>query len=99
MEAESSKVTKRRLSPETLKLIPQRRIARVAGNRQLAFELAQQGRQAIKEDLIERQAAVMAEAVEVEKSINKAQRIQNSNMCQRSKTEDTGLYAKQWRIR
>ncbi|KAE9414302.1 hypothetical protein Angca_008528, partial [Angiostrongylus cantonensis] len=54
MEAESSKVTKRRLSPETLELIRQRRIARAAGNRELTSELAKQCRQALKEDLKER---------------------------------------------
>uniref|UniRef100_A0A158P944 Endo/exonuclease/phosphatase domain-containing protein n=1 Tax=Angiostrongylus cantonensis TaxID=6313 RepID=A0A158P944_ANGCA len=56
MKAESSKVTKRRLSPETLELIRQRGIARAAGNRELTSELAKQCRQAMKEDLEERRA-------------------------------------------
>ncbi|VDM59618.1 unnamed protein product [Angiostrongylus costaricensis] len=72
MKVESSKVTKRRLSPETLELICQRGIARAAGNRALTSELAKQCRQAIKEDLKERRAAVMVEAAEAGKSIRKA---------------------------
>uniref|UniRef100_A0A0K0DQT5 Uncharacterized protein n=1 Tax=Angiostrongylus cantonensis TaxID=6313 RepID=A0A0K0DQT5_ANGCA len=64
MKAQSSKVTKRCLSPETLELIRQRRITRAAGNRELTSELAKQCRQAIKEDLKERRAAVMVEAAE-----------------------------------
>ncbi|VDM63801.1 unnamed protein product [Angiostrongylus costaricensis] len=74
MKAESSKVTKRRLSPETLELIRQLGIARAAGNRERTSELAKQCRQAIKEDLREGSAAVMAEAVEAGKSIRKAHR-------------------------
>ena len=74
MKAESSKVTKRRLSPETLELIRQRGLARAAGNRELTSELAKQCRQAIKEDLKERRAAVMVEAAEAGKSIRKARR-------------------------
>uniref|UniRef100_A0A0K0DDY3 Phage protein n=1 Tax=Angiostrongylus cantonensis TaxID=6313 RepID=A0A0K0DDY3_ANGCA len=72
MKAKSSKVTKRRLSAETLKLIRQRGIARAAGNRELTSELAKQCRQAIKEDLKERRAAVMVEPAEAGKSIGKA---------------------------
>ncbi|KAE9413249.1 hypothetical protein Angca_010097, partial [Angiostrongylus cantonensis] len=72
MKAESSKATKRRLSPETLKLIRQHEIARAAGNRELTSELAKQCRQAIKEDLKERRAAAMVEAAEAGKSIRKA---------------------------
>uniref|UniRef100_A0A0K0DMH9 Endo/exonuclease/phosphatase domain-containing protein n=1 Tax=Angiostrongylus cantonensis TaxID=6313 RepID=A0A0K0DMH9_ANGCA len=47
---------------ETLQLIRQRGIARAAGNPEQASELAKQCRQAIKEDLKERRAAVMVEA-------------------------------------
>uniref|UniRef100_A0A0K0D8K8 KfrA_N domain-containing protein n=1 Tax=Angiostrongylus cantonensis TaxID=6313 RepID=A0A0K0D8K8_ANGCA len=74
MEAESSKVTKRYLSPETLELIRQRGIARATGNRELTSELAKQCRHAIKDDLKERRAAVMVEAAEAGKSIRKARR-------------------------
>uniref|UniRef100_A0A158P7X9 Histidine ammonia-lyase n=1 Tax=Angiostrongylus cantonensis TaxID=6313 RepID=A0A158P7X9_ANGCA len=42
MKAESSKVTKRRLSPETQELIRQRGIARTAGKRELTSKLAKQ---------------------------------------------------------
>ena len=66
------KVTKKRLSPETLELIRQRGIARAEGNRQRTSELAKLCRQAIKEDLKERRAAVLAEAAEAEKSIRNA---------------------------
>uniref|UniRef100_A0A0K0DR71 Uncharacterized protein n=1 Tax=Angiostrongylus cantonensis TaxID=6313 RepID=A0A0K0DR71_ANGCA len=72
MKAESSKVTRRRLYPETFELIRQRGIVRSAGNRELTSELAKQCRQAIKEDLKERKAAVMVEAAEAGKSIHKA---------------------------
>uniref|UniRef100_A0A0K0DPU6 Shugoshin_C domain-containing protein n=1 Tax=Angiostrongylus cantonensis TaxID=6313 RepID=A0A0K0DPU6_ANGCA len=71
MKAESSKITKRSLSPETLELIRNRGLARTAGNRQLTSELAKECRQAIKEDLKERRAAVMLEAAEAGKSIRK----------------------------
>ncbi|VDM52307.1 unnamed protein product [Angiostrongylus costaricensis] len=60
MNAESSKVTKRRLFPET-PLIRWREVARAAGNRNLTSELARQLRQAVKEDLKERRAAVINE--------------------------------------
>uniref|UniRef100_A0A0K0DJ32 PFL domain-containing protein n=1 Tax=Angiostrongylus cantonensis TaxID=6313 RepID=A0A0K0DJ32_ANGCA len=72
MKAESSKVTKRRLSPGTLELIRQCGIARAAGNRGLTSELAKQCRKATKEDLRERRAAVMVEAEEAGKHIRKA---------------------------
>uniref|UniRef100_A0A0K0DFA1 Transcriptional regulator n=1 Tax=Angiostrongylus cantonensis TaxID=6313 RepID=A0A0K0DFA1_ANGCA len=72
MKAESSNVTKRRLSPETLELILQREIARAAGNRELTSEFAKQCRQAIKEDLHERRAAVMVEPADAGKSISSA---------------------------
>uniref|UniRef100_A0A0K0D4M5 Transposase n=1 Tax=Angiostrongylus cantonensis TaxID=6313 RepID=A0A0K0D4M5_ANGCA len=51
MKVESSKVTKRRLFPETLELIRQRGIARAAGNRELTSEPAKQCRQATKKIL------------------------------------------------
>uniref|UniRef100_A0A0K0DJA6 DUF3606 domain-containing protein n=1 Tax=Angiostrongylus cantonensis TaxID=6313 RepID=A0A0K0DJA6_ANGCA len=72
MKAESSKVTKRRLSPETLELIRQRGLARAAGNRDITSKVAKQSRQAIKEDLKERRGTVMVEAAEAVKSIRKA---------------------------
>ncbi|VDM53259.1 unnamed protein product [Angiostrongylus costaricensis] len=76
VKAESSKVprSKKRLSPETLELIRQRGIARAACNRKLTSELAKQCRQATKEDLKERKAAVLVEAGEAGKSIRKANR-------------------------
>uniref|UniRef100_A0A0K0DGF8 VbhA domain-containing protein n=1 Tax=Angiostrongylus cantonensis TaxID=6313 RepID=A0A0K0DGF8_ANGCA len=69
MKVESSKVTKRRLSPETLELIRQRGIVPAAGNRELTSELAKQCRGGIKEDLKERRAEAMVEAAEAGKSI------------------------------
>uniref|UniRef100_A0A0K0CTG6 LUD_dom domain-containing protein n=1 Tax=Angiostrongylus cantonensis TaxID=6313 RepID=A0A0K0CTG6_ANGCA len=72
MKAESSKVTKRHLSPETLELIRQRGIARAAGNRELTSEFAKQCRQAIREDLKEKRAAVIVEAAETWKSNREA---------------------------
>uniref|UniRef100_A0A0K0DKB3 39S ribosomal protein L52, mitochondrial n=1 Tax=Angiostrongylus cantonensis TaxID=6313 RepID=A0A0K0DKB3_ANGCA len=54
---------------QTLELIRQRGIARAADNRELASELAKQCRQAVKEDLKERRAAVMIEAAEAGKGI------------------------------
>uniref|UniRef100_A0A0K0D8H8 30S ribosomal protein S20 n=1 Tax=Angiostrongylus cantonensis TaxID=6313 RepID=A0A0K0D8H8_ANGCA len=74
MKAESSKATKRRLSPETLELTRQRGIVRAAGNRELMSELAKQCRLAIKEDLKDRRAAVIVEAAEAGKSMRKARR-------------------------
>ncbi|ETN86761.1 hypothetical protein NECAME_16151 [Necator americanus] len=63
-KAESSKTTKRRLSLETLELIRQRGAARAAGNQELTSVLARFCREAIKEDLKERRAEVLAEAAE-----------------------------------
>ncbi|VDO19485.1 unnamed protein product [Heligmosomoides polygyrus] len=72
--AESLKTTKRRLSPETLELIRQRGAARASGNYQLTSELAKLCRAAIKEDLKERRAEVLAEAAEAGLSIRNARR-------------------------
>ncbi|VDM62945.1 unnamed protein product [Angiostrongylus costaricensis] len=72
MKAESSKVTKRQLSPETLELIRLRGIARAADNRELTSKLAKQCRQAIKEDFKEARAAVMVYAGKDGKSIRNA---------------------------
>ncbi|KAE9415670.1 hypothetical protein Angca_000463, partial [Angiostrongylus cantonensis] len=74
MKAESSKVTKRRLSPEIVELIRQRGIALVAGNCDLTSKLAKQCRQAMEEILEKRRAAGMAEAAEAGKSIRRASR-------------------------
>uniref|UniRef100_A0A0K0CYS5 Transposase n=1 Tax=Angiostrongylus cantonensis TaxID=6313 RepID=A0A0K0CYS5_ANGCA len=74
MKAESSKVTKRRMSAETLELIWHRGIARAAGNRELTSELAKQCRRATKEDIKERRAAVVAYAAEAWKTIGRAHR-------------------------
>ncbi|KIH45472.1 hypothetical protein ANCDUO_24487, partial [Ancylostoma duodenale] len=65
---------KRRLPYETLELIRQRGVARAAGNYQLTSELAKRCREAIKEDLKERRAAVLAEAAEAGKRIRNARR-------------------------
>nr|CDJ89008.1 RNA-directed DNA polymerase (reverse transcriptase) domain containing protein [Haemonchus contortus] len=73
-KAESLQVAKRRLSSKTLELIRQRGIARATGNYQQTSELAKLWREAIKEDLKERRAAVMEEAAEAGKSIHKARR-------------------------
>ncbi|VDM61052.1 unnamed protein product [Angiostrongylus costaricensis] len=68
-----SKLTKKRLTPETLELKGQHGFARSAGNRQLSFssELAKQCRQMIKEGLIKIIAAVVVEAAEPGKSTHK----------------------------
>ncbi|KAK6744754.1 hypothetical protein RB195_011460 [Necator americanus] len=73
-KAESFKTTKRRLSLETLELIRQRGAARAAGNQELTSELVRLCREAIKEDLKERRAEVLAEAAEAGKSIRYARR-------------------------
>ncbi|KIH47015.1 hypothetical protein ANCDUO_22929, partial [Ancylostoma duodenale] len=72
--AEGSRGNKKRLSYETLELIRQRGAARAAGNYQLTSELAKRCRDAIKEDLKERRAAVLAEAAEAGKSNRSASR-------------------------
>ncbi|KAK6767037.1 hypothetical protein RB195_026538 [Necator americanus] len=64
----SFKSTKRRLSLETLELIRQRGAARAAGNQEFTSELARFCREAIKEDLKERRAEVLAEAAEAGKA-------------------------------
>ncbi|KIH61753.1 hypothetical protein ANCDUO_07969, partial [Ancylostoma duodenale] len=71
-KAEGSRATKRRLFFGTLELIRQRGAARAAGNYQLTSELAKRCREAIKEDLKERRAAVLAEAAEAGESIRNA---------------------------
>ncbi|ETN82448.1 endonuclease/exonuclease/phosphatase family protein, partial [Necator americanus] len=73
-KAESFKTTKRRLPLETLELIRQRGAARAAGNQELTSELARLCREAIKEDLKERRAEVLAEAAEAGQSIRYARR-------------------------
>ncbi|KAK6748323.1 hypothetical protein RB195_001131 [Necator americanus] len=73
-QAESSKTTKRRLSLETLELIRQRGTARAAENQEFTSVLARLCREAIKEDLKERRAEMLAEAVEAGKSIRYAPR-------------------------
>ncbi|EYC02496.1 hypothetical protein Y032_0099g3149 [Ancylostoma ceylanicum] len=73
-KAEGLRTTKRRLSHETLELIRQRGAARAAGNYQLTSELARRCREAIKEDLKERRAAVLAEAAEAGRSIRNTRR-------------------------
>ncbi|KIH57312.1 hypothetical protein ANCDUO_12498, partial [Ancylostoma duodenale] len=72
--ADCSRATKKRLSYETFELICQRGGARAAGDYQLTSELAKRCREAIKEDLKERRAAVLAEAAEAGKSIRNARR-------------------------
>nr|CDJ83406.1 Craniofacial development protein 2 [Haemonchus contortus] len=73
-KAESLQEAKRRLSSKTLELIRQRGIARATGNYQQTSGLAKLCREAIKEDLKERRAAVMDEAAEAGRSIRKARR-------------------------
>ncbi|KAK6752522.1 hypothetical protein RB195_003753 [Necator americanus] len=71
-KAESFKTTRKRLSLETLELIRQRGAARATGNQELTFKLARLCREAIKEDLKERRAEVLAESAETGKSIRYA---------------------------
>ncbi|KAK6764564.1 hypothetical protein RB195_024764 [Necator americanus] len=73
-KAASSKTTKRCLSFETLELLRQRGAARAAGNQEPTSVLARLCREAIKEDLKERRAEVLAEAAEEEKRIRYARR-------------------------
>ncbi|VDO23607.1 unnamed protein product [Heligmosomoides polygyrus] len=73
-EAESFTTTKRRLSPETLELIRQRGAARASGNYHLMSELSKPCIAAIKEDLKERRAEMLAEAAEAGLSIRNARR-------------------------
>ncbi|KAK6758780.1 hypothetical protein RB195_016170 [Necator americanus] len=73
-KAESFETTKRRLSLETLELIRQRGASRATGNLELTSEFARLCREAIKEDLKERRAEVLAEAAEAGKSIHYARR-------------------------
>ncbi|KAK6760998.1 hypothetical protein RB195_022173 [Necator americanus] len=73
-KAESFKTTRRRLSLQTLELIRQRGATRTAGSQELTSELARLCREAIKEDLKERRAEVLAEAAEAGKSIRYARR-------------------------
>ncbi|VDO77136.1 unnamed protein product [Heligmosomoides polygyrus] len=62
--AEGLNTIKRRLSPDILKLIRQRGVARTSGNYQLTTELAKPCRAAIKEEFKERRAEVLAAAAE-----------------------------------
>ncbi|EPB66233.1 hypothetical protein ANCCEY_14676, partial [Ancylostoma ceylanicum] len=73
-KAEGSRITKRRLSHETLELIRQRGAARATGNYQLTSELARRCREAVKGDLKKREAAVLAEAAEAGRSIRYTRR-------------------------
>ncbi|KIH67364.1 hypothetical protein ANCDUO_02301 [Ancylostoma duodenale] len=113
-KAEGSRSTKRRLSYETFELMRQRGVARAAGNYQLTSELAKRCREAIKEDLKERRAAVLAEAAEAGKSIRNARRdfanritrltqvragIRSSTLRQQSKIRDAAAYSKLGKIR
>ncbi|KAK6761726.1 hypothetical protein RB195_022709 [Necator americanus] len=66
-KAESFKTTNICLSLETLELIRQRGAARAAGNQELTSELAWLCREAIRENLKERRAEVLAEAAEAGK--------------------------------
>uniref|UniRef100_A0A158P736 PAS domain-containing protein n=1 Tax=Angiostrongylus cantonensis TaxID=6313 RepID=A0A158P736_ANGCA len=71
-KAKSSKLAKRRLSPETFEMIRKTGIAQ--GKRQFTPELAKLCRQVIKEDLKERRATVMVELAQAGRSIRKANR-------------------------
>nr|CDJ93847.1 Endonuclease exonuclease phosphatase and RNA-directed DNA polymerase (reverse transcriptase) domain containing protein [Haemonchus contortus] len=73
-KAESPQLAKRRLSSKTLELIRQRGSARATGNHQQTSELAKLCREAIKEGLKDRRAAIMDEAAEAGESIRKARR-------------------------
>ncbi|XGW13662.1 hypothetical protein V3C99_000185 [Haemonchus contortus] len=73
-KAEILQETKRRPSSKTLELMRQRGIAQATGNHQQTSKIAKLCREAIKEDLKERRAAVMDEAAEAGKRIRKARR-------------------------
>ncbi|KAK6727554.1 hypothetical protein RB195_005316 [Necator americanus] len=73
-KAESFKTNKERLSLETLELIRQLGAAPTAGNQELTSKLAKLCREAIKEDIKEGRAEVLAEAAEAGKSIRYARR-------------------------
>ncbi|KAK6735341.1 hypothetical protein RB195_018505 [Necator americanus] len=63
-KAHSSKTTKRPLFPKIVELIRQRENAQATGNQELKSGLAWLCGEAIKEDLKERRADVLAEAAE-----------------------------------
>ncbi|KAK6765432.1 hypothetical protein RB195_025377 [Necator americanus] len=86
-KGQSSKTTKKGLSPETLVLIRQRAAALAAGNQELTSELARLYREATKKDFRERRAEVLAEAAEAGKSIRYARR----GFCNR-RTKITALW-------
>ncbi|KAK6755353.1 hypothetical protein RB195_013994 [Necator americanus] len=73
-ESEEFQTTKRRLSPKTLEVIRQRGATPAAGNQELTSELAKLCREAVKEDLKERRAGMLAEAAEAGQSIRYARR-------------------------
>ncbi|EYC31822.1 hypothetical protein Y032_0003g1258 [Ancylostoma ceylanicum] len=73
-ESEGSRTTKRRLSHGTLELIRHREAARAAGYYQLTSELAKRCREAIKEGLKERRAAMLGEASDTGRSIRNSRR-------------------------
>ncbi|XGW34797.1 hypothetical protein V3C99_018651 [Haemonchus contortus] len=73
--AAESTSSREQLSSKSLELIRQHGIARAAENHQQTSELAKLCREAIKEDLKERRAAVMDEAAEAGKSIRKAREL------------------------
>ncbi|KAK6763377.1 hypothetical protein RB195_023904 [Necator americanus] len=73
-KAKSFKTAKRRLSQKTLELIRQRVAAPAASNQELTSELARLCREAIKEDLKERRAEMLAEAAETGQSIHYVRR-------------------------
>ncbi|KAK6734924.1 hypothetical protein RB195_018241 [Necator americanus] len=56
------------MSLETLEMLRQRGAARAAGNQELTSELARLCREAIKEDIKGRRAAVLVKAAEAEKT-------------------------------
>uniref|UniRef100_A0A7I4YDU4 Reverse transcriptase domain-containing protein n=1 Tax=Haemonchus contortus TaxID=6289 RepID=A0A7I4YDU4_HAECO len=80
-KAETLQVAKRRLTSKTLELIRQRGIARVTGNHQQTSELAKLCREAIKEDLKERRAAVMDEASEAFAKLDELRQSQGQKHC------------------
>nr|CDJ84999.1 hypothetical protein HCOI_00712600 [Haemonchus contortus] len=73
-KAESLKDVKKLFSSETLELIRHRGNVRAAGNNKPTSEFAKLCREAIKEDLKERRAAVMGGEAEAGESIREAQR-------------------------
>ncbi|ETN74573.1 hypothetical protein NECAME_12900 [Necator americanus] len=92
-KAKSLKTIKRCRSPKTLELMRQRGHARAAGNQELTSGVARLCREAIKEDVKERRAKVLAEAAEAGRSICYLADSQNHQQDRQYTHEQTRLIA------